>query len=195
MASVVAQAATTGAAASPAAGCRRTRATAAAPFCFAGSQAARRGCQQAWRRQLQPVRASSEEQPEQQQAPEQGRLVADAGVGAGGEQYVQLGPRDDDVLPDSLTDALEDSSRATVEALERGVDRCVVRPAGSAFMGFASGTWTSPLELPPSPSCLSTCLPTPPLVCARWRSCCPSCGTRSAAPCMPRRATSSGSGS
>lgn len=68
----------------------------------------------------------SEEQPEQQQAPEQGRLVADAGVGAGGEQYVQLGPRDDDVLPDSLTDALEDSSRATVEALERGVDRCVV---------------------------------------------------------------------
>ncbi|KAL4422848.1 hypothetical protein ABPG75_009045 [Micractinium tetrahymenae] len=37
-----------------------------------------------------------------------------------------LGPRDDDVLPDSLTGALEDSSRATVEALERGVDRCVV---------------------------------------------------------------------
>ncbi|KAL4448843.1 hypothetical protein ABPG77_007560 [Micractinium sp. CCAP 211/92] len=36
------------------------------------------------------------------------------------------GPRDDDVLPDSLTGALEDASQATVEALERGVDRCVV---------------------------------------------------------------------
>jgi hypothetical protein len=36
------------------------------------------------------------------------------------------GPRDDDVLPDSLTDALEAASIATLAAMDRGVERCIV---------------------------------------------------------------------
>lgn len=53
------------------------------------------------------------------------------------------GPRDDDVLPDSLTGALEDASQATVEALERGVDRCVVGGPGSrrSREGWHCNTW------------------------------------------------------
>jgi hypothetical protein len=69
------------------------------------------------RHRLQPARSGSGDDGAEQQG---------AAAGEAGEQYVELGPRDDDVLPDSLTDALEDASRATVEALERGVDRCVV---------------------------------------------------------------------
>jgi hypothetical protein len=34
--------------------------------------------------------------------------------------------RDDDILPDSLTDALEDSAEATALALQKGVERCIV---------------------------------------------------------------------
>lgn len=68
----------------------------------------------------------------------QGRLLLCAAAGEGSEAAepegqaaapqgsAVAGPRDDDVLPDSLTGALEDASQATVEALERGVDRCVV---------------------------------------------------------------------
>lgn len=72
------------------------------------------------RQRLQPARAGSGNEEAEQQS---------TAAGGAEEQYVELGPRDDDVLPDSLTDALEDASRATVEALERGVDRCVVRVA------------------------------------------------------------------
>ena len=61
---------------------------------------------------------------------------------AGGEEQqaggAALGPRDDDVLPDSLTGALEDASRATVEALERGVDRCVVSRQDTSGLAWAA---------------------------------------------------------
>ena len=35
-------------------------------------------------------------------------------------------PRDDDVLPDSLGDALDQGSSATSDALQRGANRCIV---------------------------------------------------------------------
>lgn len=37
-----------------------------------------------------------------------------------------LGPRDDDVLPDSLTDALQAAAEATALAMDRGAERCTV---------------------------------------------------------------------
>lgn len=101
----------------------RSLARRAAPFTSSQRPAARRSVAQ----HLPRASAGSDEQ---QQQP--GQPPADEEQQAGG---AALGPRDDDVLPDSLTGALEDASRATVEALERGVDRCVV----SASRGDVDG--------------------------------------------------------
>lgn len=68
---------------------------------------------------LQRVCASSRDAEGQPPAPQQPE-------GALQSSGMALGPRDDDILPDSLTGALEDASRATTEAMERGVDRCIV---------------------------------------------------------------------
>ncbi|KAI3430548.1 hypothetical protein D9Q98_005141 [Chlorella vulgaris] len=98
--------------------CRRHR---LAPTIFAAGKANQLA---ALHRRPCPARASSSDE---QAVPELAAGQQDAAAGAGsGEQFAVLGPRDDDILPDSLTDALEDSCRATVEALERGVDRCIV---------------------------------------------------------------------
>ncbi len=111
MATALAQAAAAAAAVTP----RRLQHR-AAPFTSSRRPSARRPAFQ----QLPRASASGDEQPQQPGQPP----AADEEQQAGG---AALGPRDDDVLPDSLTGALEDASRATVEALERGVDRCVVR--------------------------------------------------------------------
>ncbi|PSC76209.1 hypothetical protein C2E20_0092 [Micractinium conductrix] len=104
----VAQCATPSAAAAVAA--RRCRLRRPVAFAAVSSRAGAR------RQRPASTRASSG-------AAEPGPEPAAAG---GRQQAAALGPRDDDVLPDSLTGALEDSSQATVEALERGVDRCIV---------------------------------------------------------------------
>lgn len=119
-------AAGTAAAAAP----RRCRCSRQAAAPFTSSPAAPRRSQ-ASRLPLRVAASSGgqDQQPQQPQQPPQ-------------EEYVQLGPRDDDVLPNSLTDALEDSSRATVEALERGVDRCIVSAkAGVNQLPPAASQW------------------------------------------------------
>lgn len=103
---------------------RRLQPRRAAPFTSSWRPAARRSAAQ----QLPRASASDSEQPQQAGQPPAGSDEQQAGGAA-------LGPRDDDVLPDSLTGALEDASRATVEALERGVDRCVVRSGRWAVAG------------------------------------------------------------
>ena len=57
-------------------------------------------------------------------------------------------PRDDDVLPDSLTGALRDASAATCLALDNGVERCVVRAAAAA-VGRGRGGGAAPASLQP----------------------------------------------
>lgn len=42
------------------------------------------------------------------------------------EEEVPIAPRDDDVLPDSLTDALQEAARATCLAMDRDCQRCIV---------------------------------------------------------------------
>ncbi|KAI7838252.1 hypothetical protein COHA_007941 [Chlorella ohadii] len=113
MATALAQAAAAAAAVTPCSSRRLQHR--AAPFTSSWRPSARRPAFQ----QLLRASASGDEQPQQPGQPP----AADEEQQAGG---AALGPRDDDVLPDSLTGALEDASRATVEALERGVDRCVV---------------------------------------------------------------------
>ncbi len=50
-----------------------------------------------------------------------------------------LGPRDDDVLPDSLGDALARASKATIAAIARGNNRCQVEVLLSEFWDPISG--------------------------------------------------------
>lgn len=88
------------------------------PHLGSPSLAATRQQQAAVQRQRQLLVRAAAGEDDKAAGPE-GQPAAQQGSAA-------LGPRDDDVLPDSLTGALEDASRATVEALERGVDRCVV---------------------------------------------------------------------
>lgn len=45
------------------------------------------------------------------------------------------------VLPDSLTDALLDASEATCLALERGIERCVVRRTKGSFCPMLQVCW------------------------------------------------------
>ncbi|PRW33042.1 hypothetical protein C2E21_8017 [Chlorella sorokiniana] len=115
MAAALVQASAASAAAAAPRSDRRLRCR-AAPFSSSWRPAARRSAAQ---QQLPRASTNDSEQPQQPGQPPAGEEEQQAGGAA-------LGPRDDDVLPDSLTGALEDASRATVEALERGVDRCVV---------------------------------------------------------------------
>jgi hypothetical protein len=50
-----------------------------------------------------------------------------------------LGARDDDVLPDSLTDALDAAAEATCQALDRGCQRCIVEILLPEFWDPLSG--------------------------------------------------------
>ena len=122
MATALAQAAAAAAAVTPCSSRRLQHR--AAPFTSSWRPSARRPAFQ----QLLRASASGDEQPQQPGQPP----AADEEQQAGG---AALGPRDDDVLPDSLTGALEDASRATVEALERGVDRCVVSSGRGGCVG------------------------------------------------------------
>ena len=139
------------------------RRAAAAAACPAARRAA--AASSSSRRRTAPQRTRASSSGEQPAAPEQ-----DGGSQAG----AALGPRDDDVLPDSLTGALEDASRATVEAMERGVDRCVVRGAphrrGAAW-GLAVGVHR------PTCSQVEVLLGPQPRAAARWP--CPSTGAAS----------------
>lgn len=127
MATALAQAAAAAAAVTPRSSRRLQHR--AAPFTSSLRPSARRPAFQ----QLLCASSSSDEQPQQPGQPP----AADEEQQAGG---AALGPRDDDVLPDSLTGALEDASRATVEALERGVDRCVVSSGRGGLCG-ERGLW------------------------------------------------------
>lgn len=49
----------------------------------------------------------------------------DAGVPPA-DDGVDLGPRDDDVLPNSLADSIDEAAKATAEAIQRGNTRCQV---------------------------------------------------------------------
>jgi hypothetical protein len=52
---------------------------------------------------------------------------SEAGVGAGSSPDASSAvPRSDDVLPDSLTDAIHESAKATVDAMNSGFSKCVV---------------------------------------------------------------------
>lgn len=121
--------------------------------------------------------AATRHQQTATQRQRQGRLLLCAAAGEGSEAAepegqaaapqgsAVAGPRDDDVLPDSLTGALEDASQATVEALERGVDRCVVRGAWKL-----RGQRSAAGQQPPSPR-FSADGPAPaaePAVCRPW---------------------------
>ncbi|KAK9814519.1 hypothetical protein WJX72_007274 [[Myrmecia] bisecta] len=72
----------------------------------------RSGCCQTESRTLEHRSLSSSEEVTPAEQPEPAEASAD--------------PRDDDVLPDNLTDALAQASEATAKALERGAGRCIV---------------------------------------------------------------------
>jgi hypothetical protein len=48
-------------------------------------------------------------------------------------------PRDDDILPDSLTDALSDAAQATAFAIQNGTERCIAEILLSEFWDPVSG--------------------------------------------------------
>ncbi|GFR47790.1 hypothetical protein Agub_g9560 [Astrephomene gubernaculifera] len=55
------------------------------------------------------------------------------------ENGVDLGPRDDDVLPNSLANAIDEAARATAEAIQRGNNRCQVELHMPEFWDPISG--------------------------------------------------------
>ena len=59
--------------------------------------------------------------------------------GAAVEKEEEIGPRDDDVLPDSLGDALVRASQATMAAIARGNNRCQVEVLLAEFWDPISG--------------------------------------------------------
>lgn len=73
--------------------------------------------------------ASSSRRRRRRQQQQQQRCAAAAGEGEetlADPAGAAAGPRADDVLPDSLTDALQAAAEATALAMDRGCERCIV---------------------------------------------------------------------
>jgi hypothetical protein len=82
-------------------------------------------------RQRQACRAASQEEPSQ--------FDVDASRPAKTKEDAELGPRADDVLPDSLAGAVEDAAAATANAVTRGNTRCQVELLLPEFWDPISG--------------------------------------------------------